>query len=606
MLLTAGDLENPTHRSNARRAMERLLGLRILPIVNENDTVATHEIRFGDNDRLAALVAQLIGADALVLLSDIECLYTRPPDEPGRAPIRPRGVRRRPAAASSSARSSSTASAPGERRPRSPRRGWPRHPGSACSSRAPTSSTSALRGDEIGTWFEPHPEPSRCRSPARSAAPAPHRRRYTGRMTTTATTARERMLLAKEAARSDRPARRRRRSATRSSRSPTRSSDAAAEIVAANAEDLERGRAGGLSDALQDRLRLDEPRVAALAAAVRDIAALPDPVGRVLDERTLPNGVALTKVARAVRRGRLDLRGASERDGRHRRARAALGQRRRAPRRIGRRADERRARATRCAARSPTRGIDPEAIQTVDDFGRDGARELMHARGIVDVLVPRGSAQLIETVVTESSVPVIETGAGVVHIVLDESAPLEWARDIVVNAQGAAPERVQLGRDRARASRCRGAARAARRRGAAASEGVDRPRRRRRSPRLGRRRRPGDRRGLGDRVPQPRHRRCGSSTTSTRRSTHIRALLDAPHRVDHHRRTRRNAERFLAEVDSAVVMANASTRFTDGGEFGFGAEVGISTQKLHARGPMGLAELTSTKWLARGFGQVRA
>lgn len=87
VLLTAGDLENPTHRSNARRAMERLLGLRILPIVNENDTVATHEIRFGDNDRLAAMVAQLIGADALVLLSDIECLYTRPPGEPGAQPI---------------------------------------------------------------------------------------------------------------------------------------------------------------------------------------------------------------------------------------------------------------------------------------------------------------------------------------------------------------------------------------------------------------------------------------------------------------------------------------------------------------------------------------
>ncbi|MFT4306226.1 MAG: glutamate 5-kinase [Microbacterium sp.] len=87
VLLTAGDLEDPTPRSNARRAMERLLGLRILPIVNENDTVATHEIRFGDNDRLAALVARLIGADALVLLSDVDCLYTRPPDEPGALPI---------------------------------------------------------------------------------------------------------------------------------------------------------------------------------------------------------------------------------------------------------------------------------------------------------------------------------------------------------------------------------------------------------------------------------------------------------------------------------------------------------------------------------------
>ena len=133
VLLTAGDLENPMHRSNARRAMERLLGLRILPIVNENDTVATHEIRFGDNDRLAALVGQLIGADALVLLSDIESpLHAAA----GRARRACRSTRSRTATTctgTSSARSSSTASAPGERRPRSRRRGWPRHPESACS-----------------------------------------------------------------------------------------------------------------------------------------------------------------------------------------------------------------------------------------------------------------------------------------------------------------------------------------------------------------------------------------------------------------------------------------------------------------------------------------
>ena len=167
---------------------------------------------------------------------------------------------------------------------------------------------------------------------------------------------------------------------------------------------------------------------------MREIAALPDPVGRVLDERTLPNGVQLTKVsvpfgvvgsiyearpnvtvdiaALALRAGNaVVLRGGSAAE----LTNAAL------------------VRAMRGALAS--RGIDPEAIQTVDEFGRDGARELMQARGIVDVLVPRGSAQLIETVVTESSVPVIETGAGVVHIVLDESAPLEWARDIVVNAK---------------------------------------------------------------------------------------------------------------------------------------------------------------------------
>jgi glutamate 5-kinase len=159
VLLTAGDLENPTHRSNARRAMERLLGLRILPIVNENDTVATHEIRFGDNDRLAALVAQLIGADALVLLSDIECLYTRPPDEPGALPI-PRveygadlhgfefgsvvvnSVGTGGAATKVSAARLAAASGIGV---------------------LVTSADlvgSALSGAEIGTWFQPHPEPA--------------------------------------------------------------------------------------------------------------------------------------------------------------------------------------------------------------------------------------------------------------------------------------------------------------------------------------------------------------------------------------------------------------------------------------------------------------
>jgi glutamate 5-kinase len=158
VLLTAGDLENPTPRSNARRAMERLLGLRILPIVNENDTVATHEIRFGDNDRLAALVAQLIGADALVLLSDIECLYTRPPDEPGARPIARiaygddlsgyqfgsvvvNSVGTGGAATKVSAARLATESGIGV---------------------LVTSADlvdAALRGESIGTWFDPHPEP---------------------------------------------------------------------------------------------------------------------------------------------------------------------------------------------------------------------------------------------------------------------------------------------------------------------------------------------------------------------------------------------------------------------------------------------------------------
>lgn len=375
---------------------------------------------------------------------------------------------------------------------------------------------------------------------------------------------------------------------------------AAPQIVAANAEDLERGRAGGMAEGLQDRLRLDADRVSTLAAAVRDIAALPDPVGRVLDERTLANGVSLTKVAvpfgvvgsiyearpnvtvditaLALRSGNaVVLRGGSAAE----RTNAALIE------------------AMRGALADL--GIDPEAIQTVDQFGREGARELMQARGLIDVLVPRGSAQLIETVVTESSVPVIETGAGVVHIVLDESARLEWARDIVVNAKVQRPsvcnsvETVLVLRDAAPrlvppvvdALRAQGVTVHGDETVAALADGVTAA------------------------------TEDDWSTEYLSLDISMRVVDDLDEALEHIRRysthhtesiitdDEANAERFLAEVDSAVVMANASTRFTDGGEFGFGAEVGISTQKLHARGPMGLTELTSTKWLARGGGQVR-
>lgn len=418
-------------------------------------------------------------------------------------------------------------------------------------------------------------------------------------MTTTVTTARERMLLAKEAARSvallgDAE----KRDALLAIADAIEA--AAPEIVAANADDLTRGRESGLSEALQDRLRLDEPRVAVLASAVRDVAALPDPVGRILDERTLPNGVSLTKVAvpfgvvgsiyearpnvtvdiaaLALRSGNaVVLRGGTAAE----RTNAAL------------------VRAMRGALAE--RGLDPEAIQTVDEFGRDGARELMHARGIVDVLVPRGSAQLIETVVTESSVPVIETGAGVVHIVLDESAPLDWARDIVVNAKTQRPsvcnavETVLV--HRGAAERLVAPVVAALQQKGVTVHGD------------------ADVASLAPGVVPATDEDWATEYLSL--DVAMRVVDDLDDALEHIRRysthhtesiiTRdaTSEARFLAEVDSAVVMANTSTRFTDGGEFGFGAEVGISTQKLHARGPMGLAELTSSKWIARGAGHVR-
>jgi len=373
------------------------------------------------------------------------------------------------------------------------------------------------------------------------------------------------------------------------------------EIVTANADDLGRGRADDIGDALLDRLRLDASRVAALATAVRAVAVLPDPVGRVLDQRTLPNGLELEKVAvpfgvvgsiyearpnvtvdiaaLALRSGNaVVLRGGSAAQS----SNAAL--------------------VTVMRGALATQGVTPEAIQTVDDFGREGARALMHARGLVDVLVPRGSASLIETVVTESTVPVIETGAGVVHVYLDETARADWARDIVLNAKTQRPS-VCNAVETVLVHRAAGDRLLPELLVSLAEAGVS---------------------VHGDEVVAGYDPRVIAATDADWATEYlsldlaVRVVDDLDAALEHIRRYSTHhtesiitdddsaARRFLAEVDSAVVLVNASTRFTDGGEFGFGAEVGISTQKLHARGPMGLAELTSTKWLGRGVGQVRA
>ena len=374
-----------------------------------------------------------------------------------------------------------------------------------------------------------------------------------------------------------------------------------ARIIEANARDIERGRKGGIAESLVDRLRLDAERVAALASAVRDVAALADPVGQVVGGHRMPNGVALEQVrvpfgvVGAIYEARpnvtVDIAALALRSGNASVLRGGSA---------ARESNTVLVEIMRDALGSA--GVTPEAIQTVDDFGRDGARALMHGRGYIDVLVPRGSAALIETVVTESTVPVIETGAGVVHIVLDESAPVDWARDIVVNAKVQRPsvcnavETVLVLRQAAPLLVPVVAS-------ALQSEGVAVH---------------GDDivAGLVSNVIPATEEDWATEYLGMEIAIKVVDTLDDA--LAHIRRystghtesivtnDSHNLERFLAEVDSAVVMANASTRFTDGAEFGFGAEVGISTQKLHARGPMGLAELTSTKWLARGAGQTRA
>jgi glutamate-5-semialdehyde dehydrogenase len=375
---------------------------------------------------------------------------------------------------------------------------------------------------------------------------------------------------------------------------------AAARILAANERDLARGRENGLSPGLLDRLRLDDARLAALASAVRDVVALPDPVGTVVRGSTLPNGVRLSQVrvpfgvVGAIYEARpnvtIDI------------AALALKSGNAAVLRGGSAAESTNEVLVELIQTAlSTCGIPTAAVVTIDRFGRDGASELMRARGFVDVLIPRGSAELIQTVVQQSTVPVIETGAGVVHIVLDASADEQMSAEIVHNAKVQRPsvcnavETVLIHRDAAQ--RLLPAILGPLREAGVTVRGDDRAR------------------AIDPALAPASDDDFATEHMSLEMNVGIVDDLDAALRHIRRFSTQHtesiitsdmaNAERFLAEVDSAVVMVNASTRFSDGGEFGFGAEVGISTQKLHARGPMGLPELTSTKWIVRGGGQVR-
>ena len=371
-------------------------------------------------------------------------------------------------------------------------------------------------------------------------------------------------------------------------------------ILAANELDVSRGREHGMAEGLQDRLRLDEKRLESLSAAVLQILTLPDPVGDVVRGSTLENGLKLTQVrvpfgvVGAIYEARpnvtIDISALTLKSGN------AVVLR-------GGSAAENTNRVLIEVIQSAliSVGLPVESVQTIDEFGRDGAQQLMRARGLVDVLIPRGSARLINAVVADSTVPVIETGAGIVHIFVDETADLEQAVEIVHNSKVQRPSVCNaletLLVHEGSAARVLPAVLARLR-----ASGVTIH---------------GDERIIAlfpDAIPATDD---DWATEYMSLDLAVRVVDDLDQALEHIRRFSTHhtesilthdvgkAERFLAEVDSAVVMVNASTRFTDGGEFGFGAEVGISTQKLHARGPMGLPELTSTKWVVRGSGQVR-
>jgi len=371
-------------------------------------------------------------------------------------------------------------------------------------------------------------------------------------------------------------------------------------VVAANEVDLARALDDGVAEGLRDRLRLDDARLRGLADAVRLVAGLVDPVGESVRGRVLPNGLRIDQVRvpfgvvgviyEARPNVTVDIAALALKSGN-----AAVLRGGSAARETNRVLVEVLQEALAAS------GLPADAVVTVDDHGRAGAAELMRARGLVDVLVPRGSAELIETVVRESTVPVIETGAGVVHVFLDASADEAMAVDVVVDAKASRPsvcnalETLLVHEDAA--DRLLLPVLGALRASGVTIHGDERVVR-----------------AFPDAVPATD---ADWAAEYLSLDLAVRVVADVDEAVAHIARWSTHhtesiltndhavAERFLREVDSAVVMVNASTRFTDGGEFGFGAEVGISTQKLHARGPMGLPELTSTKWVVRGQGQVR-
>jgi glutamate-5-semialdehyde dehydrogenase len=377
-----------------------------------------------------------------------------------------------------------------------------------------------------------------------------------------------------------------------------------AEIVAANAEDLAAGRAAGFTDALLDRLALSPDRVEAIAAGLRTIAGLPDPVGEVVRGGTLANGLELRQIRvplgvvgiiyEARPNVTADAAGLCLKAGN-----AAL------------------LRGSSSAARSnaaivavlrdaiESSGLPADAVQLVDASSRDSVKALMRARGLVDVLVPRGGASLIRSVVEDSTVPVIETGVGNCHVYVDAAADLPMALAILINAKVQRPSVCNATESllvhEAVADEFLGMALPALRDNGVTVHG---------SPRV-------VEAGVAAGVPVQPATEDDFATEYLSLDISVAVVDSVTAAIGHIRRygsghseaivtgSQAAARQFVAEVDAAAVLVNASTRFTDGEEFGFGAEIGISTQKLHARGPMGLPELTSTKYVVTGSGHTR-
>lgn len=374
-------------------------------------------------------------------------------------------------------------------------------------------------------------------------------------------------------------------------------------IVQANAKDIANGKAAGLSQGLLDRLLLTHERLLDISNALLELAALPDPVGDVVRGSTLPNGMRLQQVRvpmgvvgmiyEARPNVTVDAAGIALKSGNAvilRGGSAAL--------------ESNTALVRVIAGAIESVGLPNDLVQSIDQYGREGAVALMRARGLVDVLVPRGGAGLIQTVVRQAQVPVIETGVGNCHVYVDADVDEAQALEIVINSKTHrtsvcnAAETLLVHEDVAESFLPTVLA-------ALADRGVTIH---------------GDKKTAnlapdGVAVVAATSEDWEKEYLDLEIAVAVVESLDAG--IEHIQKWSSGhtdaicttsllaSEAFTSRVDSAVVNVNASTRFTDGGQFGLGAEIGISTQKLHARGPMGLGELTTTKWIVHGEGHTR-
>ena len=370
------------------------------------------------------------------------------------------------------------------------------------------------------------------------------------------------------------------------------------DLLAANADDVARGEADGMTTSFLDRLRLDSDRIASMASGLRQIAGLPDPVGRVTAEWVRPNGLHFTKVrvplgvVAIIYENRpnvtSDAFGLCLKAGNVAFLRGSSG-----------------ALASNLAVASSIRaalvevGLPADALVLVDDAGRGAAVEFMQQRGYIDCLIPRGGPSLIRSILDNATVPYVIDGDGNCHVYVDEAADLEMATDILVNAKTQRPSVCNAAESLVVhvgvADRFLPMAVAAL--GDVELVGDDRAREV--VPAMGVATDADWTTEYGElklsvRVVDDLDEAIGHINETG--SGHSEAIVTADHAA---------AARFTSEVDAAAVLVNASTRFVDGEEFGFGAEIGISTQKLHARGPMGLEQLTTEKYVVRGDGQTR-